>query len=83
MPPPSLRGLDLQQLDERRIVLLVERDNVDDAEALILAGDDLLARLEHHRVGRLTEIVPARRVKAIAEHLSSVSGAGRRTDATR
>ena len=38
----SLRGLDLWEPDERRLVLLVERDNVEDAGPLVVAGDDLL-----------------------------------------
>jgi len=44
--------------DERRLVLLVQGDNVDDAEALVAASDYLLARPDHHGVGRLAEIVP-------------------------
>jgi hypothetical protein len=38
----SLCRLNLQQSDERRLVLLVERNHVEDAEVLALAGEDLL-----------------------------------------
>ena len=41
---------------------------------LVAAGDDLLARLDHHRVGRLSEIVPVRRVEPVPEHVSSDPG---------
>jgi hypothetical protein len=37
---PALRSLNLQQPDERRLVLLIERDNVEDAEPLVVAGDE-------------------------------------------
>jgi len=43
-------------------------------EASAVAGDDLFARLDHHRVGRLSEIVSVRRVESVAEHLSSDPG---------
>jgi hypothetical protein len=46
----------------------------DDAEVLVLAGDDLLAGLDHLRVGRLSEIVPVGRVKPVPEHVSSDPG---------
>jgi hypothetical protein len=58
---------------ERR-VLRLDRDEVEDAEALVVAGDDLLARLDHLRVGRLAEIVPVQRVEPVPEHRSSVPG---------
>ena len=45
-PAGSLRRLDLEHPHERRLVLLVERDDVDYAEALGAAADDLLARLD-------------------------------------
>jgi hypothetical protein len=35
---------------------------------------DLLAGLDHHRVGRLSEIVPVRRVEPVPEHISSDLG---------
>jgi hypothetical protein len=35
-----LGSLDLEQPDERRLVLLIERHNGDDAEVLVAAGDD-------------------------------------------
>ncbi len=57
-------------------------DDVDDAEPLVVAGDDLLVGPDHLGVSRLAEIIRVRRVKAIPEHVSSVSGAGRRADLT-
>jgi hypothetical protein len=38
----------------------IARNLIADAKAA-LAGDDLLARLDHHRVDRLSEIVPGGR----------------------
>ena len=70
----GLHGLDLQQPDEQRLVLLLEPDDVEDAEPLVAAGDDLLAGLDHHRVGRLSEIVPVRRMELVLEHISSDPG---------
>jgi hypothetical protein len=43
----SQDGPDLQQPHERRLVLLLKRDHVEHAETLVVAGDDLLARLDH------------------------------------
>jgi hypothetical protein len=37
----ALRGLDFQQPDERRLVLLLERDDVEDAEPLASAENRL------------------------------------------
>ena len=74
--------LDLQP-HERRLVLLLERDDVDDTEPLAGAEEDLLARLDHHPVGRLARIAAVLEVQPVPEHRSSVSGAGRRADSTR
>ncbi|MFL5959138.1 MAG: hypothetical protein ACJ75G_02575 [Gaiellaceae bacterium] len=38
--------LDLQQVDERRLIPVLERNDLDDAEPLVVSGDDLLARLD-------------------------------------
>jgi hypothetical protein len=35
---------------------------------------NLLARMDHLSVGRLSEIVPVRRMESVAEYLSSVPG---------
>jgi len=43
---------------------------------LVIAGDNLLVRVNHLRVGRLSGIVPARRMQAIAELSLRRSGAG-------
>jgi hypothetical protein len=47
--PNQLRRLNLQQANERRLVLLVERDNVYDAEALAGGEVNLLTRLDQDR----------------------------------
>jgi hypothetical protein len=36
---------------------------------------DLFPRVDHHRVGRLTEIVPVGRVESVPVHVSLRSGA--------
>jgi hypothetical protein len=53
-----LRCLDPLQPDERRLVLLFERDNVDHAKPLAGGDVDLVTRMDHHRIGRFVEIVP-------------------------
>jgi hypothetical protein len=55
-----LRRLDLQQPDERRLVLVLERDYFDDAEPLAGAEVHLVARPDHHRVGRLACVAAVR-----------------------
>jgi hypothetical protein len=45
-PGQELRGFDLEQPDERRLVLLLERNDVEDAEAPAGVEVDLLARLD-------------------------------------
>jgi phosphoglycolate phosphatase-like HAD superfamily hydrolase len=37
---PRLSRFDLEQPHERRLILLIERHNVDHAEVLVLAGDE-------------------------------------------
>src|SRR5947208_11911641 len=54
----ALRSLDLQKPNERRLVLFLKRDHVEHAETLVVAGDDLLTRLDHHRVGRFACVEP-------------------------
>jgi hypothetical protein len=58
----------------------LERHHVEHAEALVGASDDLLARVNHLRIGRLTEIVPVGRMEPVAENLSSDPGRGRLDD---
>jgi hypothetical protein len=55
---PAAWRLDLKRPERRRAVLLVERHNIHDA-------DDLLARMDHLRIGRLPEVVPVRRVQPV------------------
>src|SRR3954471_23559539 len=71
---PQLCCPHLSQPHERRLVLLLERDNGDDTQPLAAVAVDLLPRLDHHRVGRLTEVVPVGRVEPVPEHRSSVPG---------
>jgi hypothetical protein len=52
--------LNLQHPDERRPVLLVERDDVEDAEPLAGAEVDLVAEVNHLSIRRLSEVVPVR-----------------------
>jgi hypothetical protein len=71
-----------EEPDERRLVLLLERDDRKDAEAPGVADEDLLPRPDHHRVGRLAEVVPVGRVEPVPEHVSSVPGPDGDTEAT-
>src|SRR5439155_3184299 len=58
-------GLHLQQPNERRLVLLLERDHVEDAEALAGAEVDLVARMDHLRVGGFARIGTVRNAAAV------------------
>jgi hypothetical protein len=52
--PALLRSFDLWQPDERRLVLLVERDDVEDAKPLVVAGDDSSSARTHLSVGHFS-----------------------------
>jgi hypothetical protein len=69
-----LRRLDLQQAHERRLVLLLERDDVEHPQPLTAAAVDLLARLDHHRVGGFAEIVTVREWSLYLNTASSIPG---------
>ena len=60
---PRISRLDLQQPDERRLVLLVENDHVEYTEASTAAEEQLLADLHPVRVGRFPDIGPVRKVE--------------------
>ena len=65
----------------RRRVLLVDRHDIEHSESPTVADEDLLVRLDYDGVGRLSEIVPVRRMEPVAEHISSVPGPDGEADA--
>ena len=69
-----LSRLDVQQSAKRRLVLLVERDNVEDTEAPAVADEDLLARSYEHCVGCRADVGSVLEVQEIGVNRSSVQG---------
>ena len=58
-PQIGLQGLDAEQSDEPRLVLLLEQDDVEDAEASAAAEEQLLADLHAVGISRLAEVIPS------------------------
>jgi hypothetical protein len=70
----NLSRLDLWQPHERRLVLLLELDEIDGAVVLVACGDDLLAHENLLGLARFAEVVAVWPMQAIPEHLSSSPG---------
>jgi hypothetical protein len=70
----SLRCLDPQQPDERRLVLLFVDHDVEDAEPLAACKVDLVAQMDHLGVGCLARFRAVLEVYPVPEHVSSDPG---------
>jgi hypothetical protein len=73
-----LRSVRPSAAHHRRLVLLRERDDIEDTEPLAVADQDLLAGLDRHRVRRRAFISAVHAVQPVRVHRSSVFRGRRR-----